>query len=98
MSSTTTPAAPGRPIPIPENFPVSWEDPADASLTWQLQPQIPFPVAPLIYSVLTSCVRGFSSVSAQIGLPFNLRTMRINGYYYVAFTPTTAPPEGDQCS
>ncbi len=94
MSTTGThAAAPGQPIPAPEDFPVSWENPADARLTWQLQPQIPLPVAPLIYSVLAACVRGFSSVSAQVGLPFNLRTMHINGYYYVAFAPTAAPPE-----
>ncbi len=94
MSSTHThAAAPGQPIPAPADFPVTWENPADARLTWQLQPQITLPVAPLIYSVLAACVRGFGSVSAQIGLPFNPRTMHINGYYYVALVPAAAPPE-----
>lgn len=93
MSGTNAQAAaPGQPIPAPEDFPVSWENPADAKLTWQHYPQIKA-IAPLVYSVLAACVRGFSSANAQLGLPFHLRVAHINSYYYVAYAPTAAPPE-----
>jgi rifampicin phosphotransferase len=97
MSSTPTePAAPGQSIPIPEDFPVSWENPDDAKLTWKMESHANgnMPMAPLVYSLLAACVRGFSSVNAQLGLPFHLRTAHINSYYYVAYVPTAAPPEG----
>jgi phosphohistidine swiveling domain-containing protein len=96
MSNSTTHApTAGRPIPAPADFPVSWENPDDAKLTWKMESHanVNVPMAPLIYSVLAACVRGMSSVSAQIGLPFHLRTAHINSYYYVAFVPAAAPPE-----
>jgi len=94
MSSTDTQAAaPGRPIPIPEDFPVSWENPADAKLTWQLESHATEPMVPLTNSVWSAAIRGSIPALGQLGLPFNARAASINGYLYVAFVPTAAPPE-----
>src|SRR5574341_556498 len=96
MSNTSTQVpAPGQPISAPADFPVFWENPDDAKLTWRLESHVNanVPMAPLIYSVLAAAIRGMSSANPQIGLPFNTRTMRINSYYYTALAPTAAPPE-----
>jgi rifampicin phosphotransferase len=94
MSSTLTPAAaPGQPVPASADFPVSWDNPVDAKLTWQQDSHATEPMAPLSFSVLAAAQRGFGPANAQIGLPFTVRGMRINGYCYVALVPTAAPPE-----
>jgi rifampicin phosphotransferase len=95
MSNSTTHApTAGQPIPAPADFPVSWENPADAKLTWKMESHgnSNLPMAPLVYSVLAAAVRGMSSANPQIGLPLNFRTKHINGYYYVAYVPASAPP------
>ena len=91
-SSTHTPA-PGQPIPIPEDFPVTWENPADAKLTWQMNSHTTEPLAPLSFSVIAAAQRGFGPAMAQIGLPLSVRSRRINGYMYVALVPVDAPPQ-----
>ncbi len=94
MSSTVTQAAaPGQPIPIPADFPVSWENPDDAKLTWQLDSHMTGALAPLTYSVFAAFARGGIPALGQLGLPFKVRTTRINGYIYIAFVPAAAPPE-----
>jgi rifampicin phosphotransferase len=91
-SSPHAPAA-GQPIPAPADFPVSWENPADARLTWQLESHVTEPMSPLFHSIWVAAVRGGIPALGQLGLPFSTRAMRINGYIYLAFVPTTAPPE-----
>jgi pyruvate,water dikinase len=94
MSSTLTrAAAPGQPIPATADFPVTWENPADAKLTWQLDSHNTEPVAPLSFSLIAAVQRGAGPAFAQIGLPFDARSARINGYVYIALVPTAAPPE-----
>ena len=91
-SSTHTPPA-GQPIPVPADFPVSWANPGDAKLTWQMDSHATEPRSPLSFSIIAAVQRGFGPASAQIGLPLSVRGMRINGYLYVALVPTDAPPE-----
>ncbi len=94
MSSTDThAAASGQPIPAPADFPVSWANPNDAKLTWQLDSHATEPVAPLSFSFIAACQRGISPGFTQFGVPFNVRGTRINGYMYIAFVPIAAPPE-----
>ncbi len=96
MSNATAQAsADALPIPAPDDFPVNWENPSDARLTWRMENHAGsnLPMAPLIYSVLAAAVRGMSSANPQLGLPFNMRTKHINSYYYVAYTLAGAPPE-----
>lgn len=95
MSNTSMQAAElGQLIPVPADFPVSWENPDDAKLTWRIESHanVNVPMAPLIYSILAA-VRGENSANPLIGMPFKSRTMHINSYYYTAFTPNAAPPE-----
>jgi phosphohistidine swiveling domain-containing protein len=91
-SSTYTPTA-GQPIPTPADFPVSWEDPADAKLTWVMDNHATEPMAALICSVSKAFLRGFNSAFSQLGMPIQLRVAFINGFPYVAAMPTATPPE-----
>ena len=92
-NSGTHPAAPGQPIPIPADFPVTWENAADAKLTWQMNSHTTEPLAPLSFSVLAAVQRGMGPAMTQIGLPLSIRSRRINGYVYVALVPADEPPE-----
>jgi pyruvate,water dikinase len=91
-STTRTPAA-GQAIPTPEDFPVSWTDPDDAKLTWQLDNHTTEPMAPLSYSVTAAVLQGFNHAFPQLGVPIQFRTAFINGFPYAAVVPTAAPPE-----
>ena len=93
MSSTHRQTAPGQPIPAPEDFPVSWDDPDDAKLTWGLDNHATEPLTPLNRSVATAILRGFNTAFGQFGLPIQLRARFINGYGYEAVVPSAAPPE-----
>src|SRR5712691_6959483 len=86
-------APPGQAIPVLAGFPVSWDNPDDARLTWQLDSHATEAMAPLSFSVIAAVQRGFGPAMAQIGLPLNVRSRRINGYCYIALVPTAAPPE-----
>src|SRR5215831_818638 len=85
--------APGQRIPIPADFPVTWESPNDATLTWQLDPHSSEPLAPLSCSVSAAILRGFSPAFAQLGLPLRLRVAYFNGFPYGATMPASAPPD-----
>jgi pyruvate,water dikinase len=92
-SGTHTAPAPGQPIPTPEDFPVSWENPDDARLTWALDNHATEPMAPLSCSLGATVLRGFNSAFGQFGLPIHMRVRFINGFPYAAVVPTDAPPE-----
>jgi pyruvate,water dikinase len=85
--------APGQRIPPPADFPVTWESPDDATLTWQLDPHSSAPLAPLSCSVSAAILRGFNPAFAHLGLPLRLRVAYFNGFPYGAITPTSAPPD-----
>src|SRR5215813_4003094 len=94
MSGTNTQAAaPGQPIPAPTDFPVSWANPDDAKLTWQYDPHVTEPMAPLSCSVSAAILRGFNPAFAQLGLPIQFRIAYFNGFPFAAAVPTAAPPE-----
>src|SRR5262249_46269145 len=85
--------APGQRIPPQADFPVTWESPYDATLTWQLDPHTSEPLAPLSCSVSAAILRGFNPAFAQLGLPLRLRVAYFNGFPYGATVPTSAPPD-----
>lgn len=87
---------PGKAIVPPENFPVTWEDPRDASLAWHPDNHSPHPMAPLSYSVAARVLGGFNDAFPQLGLPIRFRLAAINGYPYATVVPTAAPPEAVQ--
>jgi len=86
-------AAPGQRIPAPEDFPVFWADPDDAKRTWQRDPHVTEPLAPLSCSVSAAILRGFTPAFSQLGLPIRMRIRFINGYLYAGVVPTAALPE-----
>lgn len=91
-STTQTPAA-GQPIPPPPDFPVAWDDPRDAKLTWMSIGQFKTPISPLIHAVFTAFLVGGNVGFEQAGLPFQARVVRLNTYGYVGMAPKAAPPE-----
>ncbi|MGH9041214.1 MAG: PEP-utilizing enzyme [Acidimicrobiia bacterium] len=93
---TTTPPQ-AEPLPVPEDFPVEWPDPADASRFWMRdRMHWPDPVAPLAYSVLeASFPAGLTSAARTFGAPMGETAMRrINSYFYMGIAPPPpASPE-----
>lgn len=85
---------PGQPIPVPDNFPVDWENPGDAKRAWKTDSHATGPLAPLSSSVGKAIiVGGFNAAFPQLGLPIQFRAISINGYPYSTAIPTAAPPE-----
>lgn len=94
MSTSSTQApTPGQPIPTPPDFPVVWDDPRDAKLTWMSPPQFKTPISPLIYAVISAFLVGGNAGFEGAGLPFQIRVERINTYPYMGMVPKTAPPD-----
>ncbi len=94
MSNTSTQApAHGQPIPTPLDFPVVWDDPADAKLTWMFNTGHKDPVPLLVDAVITAFLEGGNAGLEQAALPFYARLIRVNTYQYLGLVPTTAPPE-----
>jgi pyruvate,water dikinase len=91
-SSTQAPIA-GQPIPTPPDFPVVWDDPRDAKLTWMSSPQFTTPISPLIYAVISAFLVGGNAGFEGAGLPFQIRVERINTYPYMGMVPKAAPPD-----
>lgn len=92
-AATTQAPSPGRPIPAPPDFPVAWDDPRDAKLTWMTFPLYKAPIPPLIYAVLEAFMVGGNVGMEQAGLPFEVRMVRLNTYGYFGMVPKDAPPE-----
>ena len=57
-TSSTSAPKPGQPIPTPPDFPVTWDDPKDAKLTWSLFPANKTPIPPLIHCRRRRLFRG----------------------------------------
>lgn len=89
MAATGTP---GTYIEPPAYFPVSWEDPDDARLTWRPDGHVTAPMAPLSYSIAEAVLRGFEHAFAKLGFPIQMRIANFNGYLYVSVVPGAAPP------
>lgn len=91
-TSTQTPTA-GQPIPIPADFPVAWESPSDAKITWMVNTRPKTPIEPLTYSIAGAFTVGGNPGFERTGLPFRMRVARINTYYYLGAVMTAAPPD-----
>jgi phosphohistidine swiveling domain-containing protein len=83
----------GRPIAPAPDFPVLWDDPRDAKVTWMLNDKYKAPIPPLIHAVVAAFLMGNNPGFERAGLPFRLRVARINTYQYVGMAPKDAPPE-----
>ncbi len=84
---------PGQPVLPPPDFPVSWDDPQDAKITWLTWPQYKTSIPPLIYAVINAFTVGGNVGLEMAALPFEARMSRINTFAYVGMAPKAAPPE-----
>lgn len=90
---TTTPLTPAGPLPVPDDFPVEWADPADVSRFWMRdRMHWPDPVTPLAFSVMeASFAVGFMAAARALAAPVRDITMRrINTYFYMGAAPPPA--------
>ncbi|MGD2157025.1 MAG: PEP-utilizing enzyme [Anaerolineales bacterium] len=87
---------PGQPIPSPDNFPVTWENPDDQDLLWTFDRyHYPSPLAPLEYELIDAIYEnGAREALSKIDVPFQMINQRINTYFYRASIPKGAPPDG----
>jgi phosphohistidine swiveling domain-containing protein len=87
--------APGQSIPIPADFPVSWDDPVDARKLWRLDPiHYPNPLPVLEHDLH----QGYDSAGMMRGLesynlPIRNLQRNINGYLYSSIISADAQPE-----
>jgi pyruvate,water dikinase len=79
-----------QPIPAPDNFPITWDDPADAHLPLNQDRQhAPLPLTPLSgWLADNHWGRGSTAGMDAISQPLQLQTRRINTYYYLSVTPS----------
>lgn len=106
MSSATTQntaAADGQPgvspppsgqIPIPPEFPVTWEEAGDERGFWTVDAlHFPTPIAPLNDSFIRALYRASNEGFASLDLPMRMVARRINTYHYLGIVPLSLPPE-----
>jgi hypothetical protein len=91
-SNTQAPAA-GQSISTPPDFPVVWDDPRDAKLTWMTIPQYKTPISSLIHAIVRAFLVGGNAGFDQAGLPSEIRVTRMNTYVYLGMVPKDAPPQ-----
>src|SRR5438067_1556811 len=93
--SNQEPNAPGisATLPIPPDFPVTWEHPDDPRLFWTFDPTMPDAVPRLDYEFLRDVLHGFNDAAEAYALPMRLHTRYLNTYLYQAITPIPATPE-----
>jgi phosphohistidine swiveling domain-containing protein len=82
------------PMPTPDDFPVTWEDPADAGLFWlQQRMHFPEPMLPLDEWFLRSEFEGATRAAQVYDLPIFGKGRRFNTYAYAAIAPLPLSPE-----
>ncbi len=80
-------------IPLPPDFPVTWENPGDEMLFWTPDPMhFPEPVRPLMDVWLNAYNEGFYRASEESGLPVHVLNRQFNGRVYMAVVQMV-PPE-----
>ena len=87
---------PGTPLAPPRNFPVAWDDPADAERYWitDLQHHA-YPQVPLAHALGEAFPRGMNKAFVQDGPPPSPpRMLTLNGYAYTEYRalPPGPPP------
>lgn len=93
MSEKTNQApAAGQPVPTSPDFPITWDDPGDAKLTWTLSP-VKEPVPALVEAVTKAFLEGGNAGFEMVELPFRVRIELFNTYQYIGMIPVDAPPE-----
>jgi pyruvate,water dikinase len=99
-TDVTTTQAPQleRETPAPD-FPVLWDDPSHAELSWTHDRwTIPVPISPLSFRFLEDIYRGINFGADSYAQPVHMKAARINTFVYVAFGPTTSPEPAQERS
>ncbi len=79
-----------KPYALPDNFPVTWDDPADSHLPLDQDRQhAPMPITPLSgWLAQHYWGKGASAGLAAAGQPIMMHVRRVNTYYYMGVTPS----------
>jgi phosphohistidine swiveling domain-containing protein len=105
MMATTTSTPASEPqvaeTQAPPPFPVIWDDPADAALSWTHDRwTIPVPISPLSFRFLADVYRGINFGADAYAQPVHMQPARINTFVYVAncadMSPKLAPERSAQ--
>lgn len=80
---------PGEPITPPVDFPVEWDDPADALRSWRWERwHTPDPITPLSFDICERVLYGgFARSDAVRGDELTVAVKRINTFFYIAARP-----------
>ena len=83
-------------IDSPADFPVNWEDSADAHIPWEQEaPHFPQSLTPMDYDFSAyKITEGLNKGAAHYRLPMVQRVCNLNTYAYIANVPMPPPPEG----
>ncbi|HET7559270.1 MAG TPA: hypothetical protein VFK80_04860, partial [Limnochordia bacterium] len=83
------------PIPMPEHFPVVWDDPSDAQRFWeQDRMHFPAPIPPVMALFFEAHNAGFKHAFAHYEIPLvGLDLRRYNTYAYNSVIPRRLPPD-----
>jgi hypothetical protein len=81
-------------IPIPADFPITWERPEDVQIFWHRDlMHFGNQITPLDGDFLSRFMRlGFSGAAKALDLPIRAESRRFNTYYYEAYIPVTTDP------
>lgn len=87
------PALP-QPIPLPPDFPVTWERPEDALAFWERETSHYPGQSPMLDSSLAAhaITPGFNAGCEMFSFPVRNRTLRFNTYAYQTFEPVSHDP------
>jgi pyruvate,water dikinase len=81
-------------IPLPPDFPVTWEHPGDEMLFWTPDPMhFPEPVTPLMDIWFRAYNEGFNRASEELQLPIHVLNRQFNSRVYMAIAPMVPPEE-----
>lgn len=82
-----------RPVPTP-NFPVTWDDPSEANLSWAFDPMHwPTVITPMTGQYTDIFIERGDAVYRAMSLPMYMLSRRINTYHYHTTTPLPLSPE-----
>jgi pyruvate,water dikinase len=88
-----SPPAP-KSIPLPADFPVTWEAPDEPFLPWQQDRQhAPKATVPMSDAIARHFAEGASAACQALGAPVQFRSRLFNYYYYMAIAPSVPPEE-----
>jgi rifampicin phosphotransferase len=82
-----------RPIPAPADFPLTWEQPDDERLFWQVERMHwPDPMTPMDFAFMRSAHEGFSWAFNHYGVPLAFSARHLNYRWYFSVNPTVNDP------